>query len=268
MINTKRDRKNLYLNLDKFNLVKKLKPLLSQGGGYHLRMEDGKFVPNNPSMADDAPWIYVKSADDARCDLYHRVFFNVLKHVPTYCRSCWKVVVRPRTLRELFDLYELQREIGVPCKCGIERRITTTSLYGGYFYCRSKEQGLERYAEVRELVDKHLSPETPVILKRYCTEYEIGPDSKGPSDQVPDTTDEEKEFEQYVLDHFPRVGFGTPQPDFVIANVMMEWMHYAYRYHKATGDETYKEFTDGSPLFPPYVTYHEEKGDKENAVNS
>ena len=259
MINTKRDRKNLYLNLDRLNLIKKLAPLLTPGGGYHCRIEDGKFVPNSMATATEAPWVYVKAADTARCDIFHRVFFNVCNLIPSYCRECWKVVVRPRTLRELFDLYELQREMGVPCKCGMEKRLTTTSLYGGYFYCRSKEEGLQRYKEVRELVDKNLSPETPVILKRYCTEYEIGKTAQGPSNQLPDMTEDEKWFEEYVLTMFPRVGFGTPQPDHITASVMQDWIHYAYRYHKATGDETYKEFTDGSPLFPPYVTYHEEK---------
>ena len=249
MINTKKDRKNLYLRLDRLNLIKKLKALTS----YHLRMEDGKFVPNSPAMAEDAPWVYVKTAVDARCDIYHRVFFQVLEHVPNYCRECYKIVVRPRNLIELFDLYEFQRDMGVPCKCGIERRPTTSNLYGGYFYTRGLEQGKRRYAQVRELTDKHLSPETPVILKRACTEFEIGPGSIGPSDKWPDCTNEEIEMEKYIIAHFPRVGFGTPQPDHITAAVMMEWIGHAYRY----GDPTYKEFTDGDPLFPPYVTYHD-----------
>lgn len=257
MINTIKDRKNLYMRLDKLNIVSKLMPLLNSG--YVLRVEDGKFVPKSRSIAHNAPWVYVKSAELARCDVYHRVFFDILGHVPTYCRNCWKVVVKPKILRDLFNLYEIERQMGVPCKCGTEHRKTTTSLYGGYFYCRSREEGMERYAEVRKKVDKYLSPGTPVILKRYCTEYEIGPGSKGPSDQMPDTTPEEKEMEEFIIDKFPRVGFGTPQPDFLTASVMQGWIHYAYQYHKATGDETFKEFTNGENLFPPYVTYHDKE---------
>ena len=253
MINTRRDRKNLFLNLDRLNLIKKFKPLLNNG--YHLRMEDGKFVPNNPAMGEDAPWVYVQPAVDARCDVYHRVFFNVLHYVPSYCRQCYKVVVRPLNLVELFDLYEMQRDMGVPCKCGVERRPTTSSLYGGYFYNRGLEEGKVRYKEVRKLVNEQLSKKTPVILKRACTEFEIGPGSYGPSDQWPECTEDELWFEKYALEHFPRVGFGTPQPDHVTADVMMQWIGHAYRY----GDVTYKEFTDGSPLFPPYVTYHEKE---------
>ena len=256
MINTKKGRKNLYLRLNRINLVKKLSKLLGAGGRYYLRMEDGKFMPNRPSMGHQAPWVYVKGSG-ARCDLYHRVFFDVLKHIPSYCRSCWKVVVMPRNLVELFNLYELQREMGVPCKCGIELRKTDSRLYGGYFYCRSLEEGQKRYEEVRELVNKHLSESTPVILKRYCTEFEIGPDGKGPSNEVPDCTDEELEFEEFVAEHFPRVWFGNVQPDHLTASVMVDWIHHAHE----RGDPTYKEFTDGSPLFKPIVTYHKEEKD-------
>jgi len=255
MINTKKDRENLYVNLNKINLVKKLAPLLGPRGGYHARLEDGRFVPNFPAMATDAPWVYVKTALDLRCDIYHRVFFNVLKRIPSRCRECYKVVVRPRNLVELFDLYELQREIGTPCKCGIEKRMTTCNLYGGYFYNEGLAQGRRRYKEVRALVDERLSPETGVILKRYCTEYEVGPIAKGPSDELPEMTEDEKWFEAYVMDHFPSVGFGTKHPDHITASVMVDWIHHAYRY----GDETYKEFTDGSPLYKSVVMYHKEK---------
>ena len=255
MINTKKDRKNLYLKLDRLNMVKRLSKLLERGGGYHCRLEDGRFVPNNPAMAVDAPWVYVKSDIATRCDIYHRVFFDILNMIPSKCRRCFKVVVMPRNLVELFDLYELQREMGVPCKCGTEKRLTDTRLYGGYFYCDGVEEGRERYKEVRKLVDERLSPETPVILKRYCTEYEIGPMGKGPSDELPEMTEDEKWIEEYIISIMPSVGFNTRQPDWIAASVMQGWIHWAYMY----GDPTYKEFTDGSPLFKPVVTYHDKE---------
>ena len=146
--------------------------------------------------------------------------------------------------------------MGVPCKCGTEHRLTTTGLYGGYFYCKGEEEGLARYKEVRTLVNKHLSRNTDVILKRYCTEYEIGVGAKGPSNKLPEMTEEEMWLESYILDRFPPIGFGSPQPDHLAAQVMMDWIHYAYRYSAATGDKTYLEFTSGGPLFKPYATYH------------
>lgn len=254
-INTKgENRKNLYMTLDHLDLVGKLRPLLEKQG-YILRPEDSKFVPRQVSVAWDAPWIYVHADPMARCDLYHRVFYNILDHIHSFCRNCWKVVVRPQNLKQLFDLYEIQRDMGVPCKCGLELRKTVSGMYGGYFYNRSYEQGLERYEEVRKLVDENLSSEVPVILKRYCTEFEIGGENikgKGPSDQTPEITSEEKEMEEYVEAHFPRVVANNPQPKHLIAHVMKKWIHHAFEH----ADETYKLFTNGEKLSQNYITYH------------
>ena len=253
MINTKKNRKDLYLKLDKLNLTKKLSPLLKPGGGYHARVEDGLFVPNIVGMSTDAPWIYIQKMLGMRCDISHKILFTIIKMVPSYCRKCWKVVVRPRNIVELFDLYELQREMGVPCKCGIEGRPKVRGLYGGYFYCKSETEGQERYKEVRALADEHFSKETPVFLKRYCTEYEIGPGSLGPSDKLPDMTEDEIWLEEYIIAHFPRVGFGIPPPDHIAAGIMQKWIDDAYKYD--TNNELYKEFTNGSELSKPYITY-------------
>jgi hypothetical protein len=231
-----------------------LKPLL-EGGGYKLRIEDALFVPRQMGASWDIPWAYVRSDPRTRCDIYHRVFFDVLKHIHSYCRECYKVVVRPRTLVELFDLYEMQCEMDVACKCGIEVRDTTAGLYGGYFYCRGVEEGRERYKQVRKLVSKHLSPKTGVTLKRYCTEYEIGPGSQGPSDKIGDVTPAERKMEEYVEQHFPRTGFASPQAFHILAATMLKWIKWAYQ----NGDETYLKFNDGLPIIKKTVTYHEEK---------
>jgi len=251
MINTVKDRRNLYMRLEKLDLVGKLKPLLEKQG-YILRPEDSLFVPRKVSVAYNAPWVYVKPDPMARCDLYHRIFFRVLGHIHSYCRSCWKVVVRPQNLEQLFDLYELQRQMGVPCKCGTEHRSTVCGHYGGYFYCRSKEEGLDRLDEVKKLY----SYDVPIILKRYCTEFEL---EGVPSDELPDCTLEEREMEKYIETHFPRIGVSSRMPDHLIAAVMRRWIHHAYE----SGDETYKLFTGDEPLFKKYVTYSRDEVSKE-----
>lgn len=246
------------MKLDQLDLVGRLKPLL-MNQGYVLRVEDSKFVPKNAGIGWDSPWIYVQSSPLARCDIYHRVFYNVLDHIHSHCRNCWKVVVRPQNLIQLFDLYEFQRDMGVPCKCGMELRATVEGLYGGYFYTRSKEQGLEMYNEVRALVDEKLGKDVPVILKRYCTEFELGGQGvkgHGPSDETPDITEEEREMEEYIESHFPQVGLNNPQPKHLIASVMRRWIHYAFEH----GDMTYKEFTNGAKLNKDYVVYHNNTG--------
>jgi hypothetical protein len=187
--------------------------------------------------------------------------FDVLfKHmdvdwVPSDCQGCWKVVVRPPTLLALFALEHLQKRLDRPSKCGIEVRESVHGLYGGYFYNLSLEDGRECYAAVRAAVDADelLGPDVPVLLKRGCTEYEL---EAGPSDEWKVTPDQERAEAEikrlFVSDH----NFSA-QPDHLVTRVHRKWIEFAY----AAGDETYKHFTNGEPLFPPYVTYHEPETD-------
>jgi hypothetical protein len=256
MIDTIKNRKNLYLQLTKWDIAGKVKKILDRG--YIVRPEDGMIVPRQMAIAHDAPWVYTKSDPLCRCELYHKVFYNILDHIHSRCRGCWKVVVRPRTLVELFDLYELQKEMDVFCKCGIELRKTVNGNYGGYFYCKSKEEGLRRYEEVKNLIiTDNIGPDIPIILKRYCTEFEIGGEGikgHGPSNQTPYCTPEELEMEAYIEAHFPNMHPGTISPKHQIATTLRSWIHHAY----SIGDQTYLEFTNGERLFPTTVTYHDE----------
>lgn len=236
----------------------KLAPLLGNHG-YVLRLEDAKFVPKLSALAEEAPWVYIKGAN-ARCDIYHKVFYQCLSHIHSRCRRCWKVVVRPRSLVELFDLYEFQRIMGVPCKCGIEPRDSVHGLYGGYFYCRGEAEAQERWKQVRELVDESLSPKTSVILKRMCTEFELGTPPGGDGTHRP-TTDIPRHIGEYELQWeydieqlFPPIGYRNPQPDYLTAHTMLKWIHHAY----SSGDKSYKKFTGGKELFNRVVTYHPE----------
>lgn len=258
-INTKTNRSNLYHELQKQAIIRKIKPLLGKEGGYMMRPEDGKFVPIKPQIDFNTPWVHVQPQTTANCILYHRVFFDVLGHIHSYCRSCWKVVVRPRTLEQLFDLYEIQKEMGVPAKCGMETRAFVEGLYGGYFYTRSQEKGLERWNQVREVVSERLGPNIPVILKRYCTEFEISGNAKrngyGKSNETPDVTREEREWEFFVESLFGEVVENHSQHRHLTAEVMLRWIEYASEH----GDQTYRLFTGGKKLVPDYVTYHPEE---------
>lgn len=259
-INTKIDRKNLYLRLSSIDITTRILPLL-RNGTFIRRPTDGKFVYKNPVMPFNAPWCYTRTDSKARCGLYHQIFFNCYGHIHSYCRECYKVVIRPRNLVQMFDWYEVQRTIiDSPCKLGLERRDSVGALYGAYHYFRGKEAGIKGYQELKKLVAEHLSADVPILLKRYCTEFEITDSGHKPSDKTPDATPAEKEWEQWVISHFGEsegiagaVGGGYPTD--AIAHVMREWIHYAYK----NGDLTYKEFTNGDSLFPAYVTYHQEE---------
>lgn len=236
MINTRKNRENLYLYLTKLDVLTKIKPAIQDRPQFRV------------------PWVYTQYMYEADCDHYHRVYFKTLGRIHSFCRSCWKVVARPRNLVQLFDLYEFQCTLGHPCKCGYEARDTVNGLWGGYFYNRSKEEGLERYKEVREWADS-IDPEIPVILKRYCTEFEIGPDALGPSDKLPDQTPEEIAEERQIDNILKTEGpqYDRVQPDYIKAHVMRGWFHKAHK----NGDNSYTQMTGGGKLLPSYVTYHD-----------
>jgi hypothetical protein len=237
------------------DILQHLRPLWEQGG-FRLR-EDGKLVAD-PKTAIEGPWHYIKHRWEFDCYTWHHVIFEHLskpmvighKFVPAQCQECFKVVVRPQTLRQLFALEKLQKEMDRPCKCGIEVRDTVHGLYGGYFYNKGLAEGLERYQEVRKAVDDYilLGPDVPVFLKRGCTEFEL---ACGPSDQW-QTTPEQLKIEDMVNRYLSKDDMVRTQPDHVIWHLHRKWIEWAY----AHGDSTYAEFTDGKPLYPPVVTYH------------
>ena len=256
MINTKKNRENLYLNLTELDLITRLKPLLDKKG-YVLRLEDAKFVPKIVFLSHEAPWVYVKDAN-ARCDIYHKVFYQCFGHIHSRCRRCWKVVVRPKTVVQLFDLYELQKEMGVSCKCGIEVRETVNGHYGGYFYCQGEDEAHERYKQVREIIDDRISKDVPVILKRMCTEFELGTPPGGDGTHRPTTeidkhiSADDLQWEYNIEQLFPPIGYTNPQPDYLTAYTMRRWIHHAH----ANNDMSYKELTGGNSLYHDVITYH------------
>ena len=231
-------------------------PLL-QRAGYRVRPGDGHFTVES-SIHPDTPWHHVKHSDKLDCHLYHAVMHDVLfknmevDWIPADCQQCWKVVVRPPTLLALFALEAVQKQLELPCKCGIEVRESVCGLYGGYFYNLSLEEGKRCYEIVRKAVSDEplLGPDVPVLLKRGCTEYEM---EHGRSDEWA-VTDEQLRAEKIIKETFVSDHNFSSQPEHLVKRVHRRWIEFAY----AAGDQTYKHFTNGEPIYPPYVTYHDE----------
>lgn len=231
---------------------------LRQREGWKYRPGDMKLevINDTPPVT---PWHYIK-ATEGDCWPQHHIFLNELaphsklQFIPEWCHECYKVVVRPRTLKELFTLEELQKKLNLPSKCGIEVRTYVPALYGGYFYNRGLEAGKACYKTVREAVNKceGLGPEVEVYLKRACTEMER---RYGDSSKWLEITDEQKRIEKMVYDMIAYSPNGQKQPSHFIAHVHRNWIEFAFR----NGDKTYLEYTAGLPLEPPARTYHDEE---------
>ena len=158
------------------------------------------------------------------------------------------MVARPRTVKELFKISELQRNDNLDCKAGIELRDSVGANYGAYWYNDSIEEGDRCRKYVQKMCDEHLGEGVEVFLKRGCTEFEhkYG-DSIGWTVTPENLSIEETLEDMIVIDDMG----GRGQPDYLIEDIQMKWVEFAFQ----RGDETYKEFTDGIPLYPAYVKY-------------
>ena len=254
----------LYVEASKRELLDKF---LLNHPGYFYRMEDGK-IDCVRKQQPDPPWFYFKNGMNQNCQFWHYILFDAIferKKVPIYCQNCWKVVVMPRDLEELFACYALLHELNIPGKCGTEGdRPNTDRLYGAYFYNNSLEDGQECYEKVRAAVDREkeyeinelgcnikvkFDKDVPVILKRGCTEFE---QACGPSDEW--TFDQEQvELERVMQDSFAQDVVIAKQGDIQKARLFQRWIHNAFQW----GDPKYKLFTNGNAMYPPPVTYHD-----------
>lgn len=219
------------------------------GRGFTLDPTTGKIRKMIDSMDVESPWIHIRQAGDRYCQL-QRHFFHAFKRIPSRCMRCWKVVVAPDKVTQLFRLKDLLLQIDRDSKCGTENRVFVPRNYGGYLYNNTKEEGLQTYKLVREAVNDVISPDVNVTLKRYCTEYEL---QKGPSKAYnrPKDTDH---WEKLFWDIFEKEQDYAPQSEELRRHIMRKWIDFAW----SVGDMSVLELTNGEPMYPPCDTYHDE----------
>lgn len=245
--------------------VPKLDKLFQKG---YIVNEKGRIVQGMKSKIVDPPWIYTRGNPALKCTLWHEIMFGAFGVFPEPCLDCWKVVVRPQTVKELLILLEVQENLtSLYCKCGIEVRPFVPALYGGYFYTRSKDEGNEALEEVKRLVHYNIGENTPIMLKRYCSEFEL---AFGPSDQIESTL-----VRGYFLHpergKVPVMSLGemqvwrnavnvlfdldepdvSPQPVWIRQHIIRKWFEFAWNH----GDMSVKEFFGGENLYTPAVKY-------------
>jgi len=230
------------------DIISVILPIMKQMGFYFSY--EGVFKRLAVAVGLDTPWHHVRHLKTKRCGIDHNLKFNRFGYVPPRCMECWKVVVGPRTLKELFLLLDIEKDLDRPSKCGIELRHYTPKHYGGYFYNSSLDEGRGCYEIVRKAVDEHISPEVGIILKRGCTEYEM---ALGPSAMwyISDKFwDLDKRIEAIVDPYSPNAEGQTEE---CLAMVHSHWIEWAWR----NMDKTADEYLGGMPLYPETMKYHE-----------
>lgn len=254
---------NFYDYLSRMDVITKGQNLFLNKG-YHI--DDDDRINSVKRMMWKSTWLYVKHSGNRKCHLWHTVYFDEYGLIPEFCHQCWKVCIRMKTLKQLFAMADLQKKMDRPGKCGTEERERVRSLYGGYFYNDSLEEGLECWELVKEEMAKSdilkdlLVAKDPegrlknVILKRGCTEFEH---SWGPSTEW-EISEDQLEFEKELDRTFDQHIAQRTQPEVLVRKVLRDWIHFAWEHD----DPTVEEFTGGLPLFPPLVVYHPPEGGK------
>ncbi len=251
------DKSDYYITLADEDIIGRIEHLF-RNEGYFIQQEDGKITAElKPSW--ETPWHHINDSSSFDCYRWHTIIFNVLGFIASGCMNCFKVVVRPDNLKQLFALLDLQLELDRPSKCGIEIRPNVRGLYGGYFYNHGLVAGLDCFRLVKDSMakDKVLSPlldykdehgvSQKIILKRGCTEFEM---KYGRSDQWC-TTEKNLKLESLINAYIVKKS-SMVQTDIMIKNLHSRWVRFAWEH----GDPTVDEFTSGVPLYPPVVTYH------------
>lgn len=222
--------------------------------------EGGKLVPTRLTGARPTPWVFI--SHDIRkkyCWFWNRVCTGQFKLIPTHCRfSCWKTVVKPNNIKELFECYDIFRQMNLPSKIGMDVRDYTYGAWAGFIYADSLEEGRKYQSIARKEIPNHI----PVILKRGCTEMEQIQDS----DKWNTMVESDLEFEKRLTDLFSFDERHFRQARWLKNEIQEDWIKRAIQ----IGDPFAKEMAikhSGDPdiwkkLVVEAVTYYDEEPKK------
>lgn len=234
----------LYEDLVKVDI---LRPLLSGFEEKRFRMlVDGQIEWKTEYIEPNTPWIFVKVDLERNCNKWLDIYHEYYGIIPKTCRKCWKVAFQPKTLVELFKVYQVQTELDRASKCGIEMR-PISSHRGGYsaFWYVPLGGGLKEGRSLFEFIkiklETALEREVDLILKRGCTEMER---QVGVSDRWDERAEQfdfvQEQLDQWFVDAWPEA---FEMPGLMKIHTQRMWIEWAYQH----GDETYKDFSNSFP---------------------
>ena len=218
-----------------------------------------------------------KNAYPANCRR-HMLVFNTFNIIPKYCFDCYKILVGPRNVVELFKLMVIFEKLALPNdntrKCMVEMRPQIEGTYKGYIYCQSLEEAKEVLDLTQKVISEEISIQVPVSLKRGCSEYahaypeyvtfEKGykPTMKYKDEwqELEDRADKDNlaaHLKPTMLETYNRPG-GINLQD---AKAMLVWLKYA----ATIGDSSYMKITEQpipklqiTPSRPPFQAVEDE----------
>lgn len=231
--------KEQYMDLIEQDILEPVRSMIERGA---YRFTATGLLEAEYRMTAETPWVHVRQDAIRNCGLWHQVWFNYYKIIPSHCQKCWKVVIRPNTIEELFHVHDILVSLDTTSKCGIEKRYTVHGLYGGYMYNDSLEEGLSCLENIRKMLPDGVN----AFLKRGCTEFEHKFGNAREWKVSPEQLALERRLEDLFIDAKQR----HIQSDEMKRHIMANWVRFAF----ANGDKTVDKFIS-KPLYPPYETF-------------
>lgn len=254
---------NKYQRLSASNI---LAPIIHRikAGAFEISVDhkihlDGSILP-------ERPWLAHMPDLERLCGKWKEIYFTYYSIIPEGCRNCWKIMFKPATVTELFQLRDLQASMDISSKCGIETRGFTGNR-GGYaaFWYVPLNAGLKGAREMHSLIDAKIQArfgregKRVVNLKRGCTEMEnytlkmlnVGSNKWDEIAKKMSMNEKEALLETIFVDP-PIV---TNAPGFCDINTEQLFLDFAFE----NGDLTYLEHTGGIPHMDPLVFYEDSK---------
>jgi tetratricopeptide (TPR) repeat protein len=190
----------------------------------------------------------------------HLKIFNTFNIIPKRCFDCYKVVIKPRTVVELFKLMVVFCNIKLPYdntrKCMVEVRPDISGTYTGLIYCQSHDQGNKILKIVKKIVSDRISKNIQLSIKRGCSEYPIAYPEYGHHEKsgIPLMSYNEKwrKYEDFTENNLATTRrssslYSNNHPGFTVRDVMVmrTWLAYA----AMIGDLSYLKLS-GSAIQP------------------
>jgi hypothetical protein len=223
----------------------------------------GRCEARESRMDVDSWWVFSgRSNSNRNCLLWKDIMFHEFGLIPEFCRfHCHKVVAKPRTFRELKQIYGLMQALPyfysfastIPGKCGVDPRTYTFGPYAAFWYADSMVQGIQYYEVIKDALCRYIDEgeKIPLVLKKACTEMEAGNPTDG--EMWKSMSDDERIYQDRIEDVFDVSGKSVYQPEWLKNKIIAKWAWYAY----GIGDQTVVDTFGGKDVFGVRaVTYH------------
>ena len=200
----------------------------------------------------DSEQIYRRNTFDLNCDRHFEVF-NTYNVIPKFCFGCYKILINPKNIIELFKLYivfdNLKLEKNNIRKCIIELRPSTGGVYKGFIYCSGLNEAQKIFKDILPIIKTSIGDNLSISIKRGCSEFSVPYPKFKEIDQSMKYNDawreKEKQIDEKNKNKNTEKVLGKTISGITISDalVMRNWLIYA----KRINDESYKEFNINIP---------------------